>query len=576
MNAIFGVTNKPMNSTSRRMTDTTTLTVKLKERCSKHNPIFIVEGLNKTRRYNYVNWNNSYYYIDDVIFVTNDIQEVHCRLDPMSTFRDQMKYVTGMAVYADEAHWADTIDDIRFCPDTIVHSVCGHARANTGDTFWNWSMTNSTVILDVIQTLGTDSGFKRYVLSVATYRQALMFLNSSALDDAVYEFSTGGSTYQNLLSQAGKDLANIIGSFGGGTWQDCITRALWVPIDISYWGTGGWKTEIMIGGCRVPTNGGAKLIEDTVRMQKSHIFLNKSDLYGTSIMEDLKFLRNPRWVSIQVRTPGGTQTINNPILREDSTWPLNMNTNIDTVSGNWNMTITTEPLQAGASGYYKNSQILARFEGNCSVDLTYWANNRGNLGTMVVNTSSKIIPAVFGGGSFDTEVSSVTTHNKNVITEDNSQVWSSGSVTKNIAKLDRGTITTNENSVTTGKKGTALPSIQNGIAEFSCNGNQIANYNFANFTQDDNVLAMGASFYTICWGPNSFINDADPYEAYKDYCDLYGYPCNQVLLLDDVTHHSYVQFSNAIMHVCEGATEDDIKTINFYLNDGFIWDILEV
>lgn len=570
MNATFGITSKSMNSTARGMSDTVTMDVKLVEPCSKHNPIFIVKGLNKTKRYNYVSWNDSYYWIDNVVYVTNDIQNVICRLDPMATFRDAIAGVQGVAIYADEGHWDEELDDIRFSPDTLVHTCVSMAQANTGDTFWNWDFTNSTIVLDVVQTLGADAGFKRYVMSVATFRTTLLDLNASVLDAAADEFNgTGGYNWQAIKTQAGQDLANILGSFGGGTWQDCIIKATWVPIDIAFWGKGGWKTEIMIGAVRARTTGGAKLVNEIAVNTKSKILLTKEATVGTTKMEDLQFLRNPRWLSIQVHTPAGVQVINDPILREESAWPLNMNTQINPLTGDWNMTITTNNAIAG--NYPKNTNILARFSGSCGVDMTYWMSNKGNLGSMVTGTASKIIPAVFSGGSFDTEVSSVTTHNKNVITEDNSQVWSSGSITKNIAKLDRGIITTNENSVTTGKKGTVMPSIPNGMNQFQSNGNNIIEYGFANWTDDDNRLRLGAAFYTQCWGPNSFVNDADPYEAYKDYCDEYGYPCNKYLQVDDCTNDAYIQFSNAFIHACPGATEDDMKTINFYLNDGFIW-----
>ena len=328
----------------------------------------------------------------------------------------------------------------------------------------------------------------------------------------------------------------------------------------------------MIGGCTIPVTAGAKQITDVAQNIKSHKFLQKSTLLGTSVMDDLQFLRNPRWLSIQVHTPSGVQVINDPILREDTAWPLNMNTQINPLTGDWTMTITTNNTSQ-IGGYYKDTNILARFSGSCGIDMTYWMSNKGNLATFTLNGASKIIRAIALGDISTTEVSSVTTNDITDTSSIEPQRTAAGNLSSRNNYLDTHTdkSTTTSHQVTTGKKGTVMPSIPNGMCQFEANGNNIIEYAFSNWAADDNACKLGAAFYVQCWSPNSFVTDADPYEAYKDYCDEYGYPCNKYLQVDDCDNDAYIQFSNAFIHACPGATEDDMKTINFYLNDGFIW-----
>lgn len=575
MNATFGVTPKTMNSTWRQMSSTITLNVKLKEKCSRHDPVFIVEGLNKLTRYNYCNWESGWYWIDDLVYVTNDIQEVHCRLDPMATFRDDIANVNGICVYGDADHWNDLMDDIRFGPDDLLSAHGGYKPIDMGTNFWAWDLSNSTVMLDVIETT-PNSGFKKYALSYYQFQQLMYSLNTSTLDQACADVKAGHGAWSAITTQGAQDIATLISALGGSaSWQECILGATWLPFNFAhvYNDAGNPQvTEIRIGAVKVPLTGnGCYQVKYPVKAVGGHQYINKSDAF-ISLLDDLRFVRNPRWLSVQLKTPGGIQVINDAILREDATWPLNINTDVDVVSGKWNMTITTN-----LGDTPKNGVVLAKFSGDMSMDLTQWLSNKGTGTEWVSNAMAKIIPAVLTNGA-STVVDSVTTNDISTTDTSIPAYSAKGNPTGhyNMSTTTSDKSVTNTRSVTTGKKANPMSSIPTGMREFGAAGNHIIDY-YCNNTDHNNGSgpALGISYLVLLWGPNSFIRDADPYEAYLDFCDDYGYPCNAYLQINDIADKSYVQMTDTFIQYIPGATEDDKKIINFFLNDGFIWERIE-
>lgn len=75
---------KRKNST-KRPSGGATVNVKLKENTSLENPVFIVKGLANA---NYCEYLGNYYFVEDVVFVTNEIVELHCSMDALATNRD--------------------------------------------------------------------------------------------------------------------------------------------------------------------------------------------------------------------------------------------------------------------------------------------------------------------------------------------------------------------------------------------------------------------------------------------------------------------------------------------------------
>ena len=62
--------------------------VLLKEDCSLMKPRFLMTGPNIDT--NYVKWAGRYYYVSDIIYHSNDIQELVCELDSLATFKTEI------------------------------------------------------------------------------------------------------------------------------------------------------------------------------------------------------------------------------------------------------------------------------------------------------------------------------------------------------------------------------------------------------------------------------------------------------------------------------------------------------
>lgn len=89
--------SKRKNSTKRPATTGTDITVVLKENTSREHPSFQLTGYNYTM--NYVLAFGNYYYVEDIISLSNGISEIVCTLDPMATAKAEIGAVTALVEY---------------------------------------------------------------------------------------------------------------------------------------------------------------------------------------------------------------------------------------------------------------------------------------------------------------------------------------------------------------------------------------------------------------------------------------------------------------------------------------------
>lgn len=79
--------SKRHNSTLRPSTNADdTITVRLKENTSKENPVFILQNPSFPQ-WNYAQWDDHYYFIDDIVSISNGVYEVHCSQDLLATYK---------------------------------------------------------------------------------------------------------------------------------------------------------------------------------------------------------------------------------------------------------------------------------------------------------------------------------------------------------------------------------------------------------------------------------------------------------------------------------------------------------
>lgn len=80
--------SKRENST-KRPTEGTEKSIALKNGTSIINPTFVLSGV-PNMNWNYVKWEDNYYYIIDIILSHNTVWEIDCRLDVLATFKTEI------------------------------------------------------------------------------------------------------------------------------------------------------------------------------------------------------------------------------------------------------------------------------------------------------------------------------------------------------------------------------------------------------------------------------------------------------------------------------------------------------
>ena len=91
---------KRINSTKQpSLADGLKVDVVLKRPTTEYAPVFVLSGVS-TFSYNYVSWGGRYYFIEEVTVVSNDIDEVRCKLDVMATFKSEIGSTSAFVEYS--------------------------------------------------------------------------------------------------------------------------------------------------------------------------------------------------------------------------------------------------------------------------------------------------------------------------------------------------------------------------------------------------------------------------------------------------------------------------------------------
>lgn len=541
MNATFGVTKKRMNSTSSTMTDTTTLDVKLKEPCSMHSPVFIVQGLNKTRYYNYVSWNGKYFYINDQIYKTNDIQEVHCSLDPLSTYKSAIMDTYAFVNYGDSAHRTAYIDDIRFGPDhKNIDSVDRQGVVNIGLDNAHW-----TIIMSVNAcTSLAYNGVLTYAMTPSTFTTVLNAFSNTVITDA--QSWTVGDFFemiQNIFIKI---------ALGGGQAVENIRSIIAVPFQYSSYANNEVKletNEVGMGPYRVQLNNSTVKILEPVfaRTGQSTIYLKRP---LTSLGNP--WLNSPKYCSVQIGHPCGFTEINDVALIEQNMCYIYWS--VCPITGDYSIKITTGN---------KEDETLSEISGNVSIDLAFLTNGNKTMGEAIIGTEAKILGAALGMGSVTPKTKAVTTTQTGAY-DTTSYSTDGGSATERTKHSTGDTKTKVEYDTTdSGIGGSFRVGSFNPSAASGSLGHGAAS---AFLATSGKAIYYNVEYYL----PSIF--DAKDSVEYDAYCDEYGYPVGRYMRVGD--NSGYVECVGASVGTgstgIPNATLAEISTINNYLNSGII------
>ena len=377
----IGNTTKKLNSTSQSFSGTQ-LSCKLKNPTSLHDPVFEVQGLTDGSFYNYASYGSRYYWVDDVIQITNAISEVHCHLDPLATFKSAITGTSALVIYGDSTNWSKLIDDTRLQPEmryatqTIGNAnMFGLTPNNTGCVAMTFTSTTSVDWMTQASSLA-GTGVHTALMSVEEMRKCIGDLTG---------FDPGqGITGSGLLEML-EAFGRVIQSLGGGSIADYIQRIIWLPFKLSdiVSATGAtYRLGMFIGGVLADQCNWYDVNPGNIYSHDGNFTIDWSTLTSGN-----DFLKNERWISMQVYTPGGYQEIPAYCFKYANT--LYYRTTFSITDGSWNMRLSADS---------NMHETLTTFSGNISVDLLGTVNLGNDFTGQIADMGASFVGGAVGMG----------------------------------------------------------------------------------------------------------------------------------------------------------------------------------
>lgn len=100
---------KRYNSTKRPTCNGAVYNVQLKDATSIYTPVFTVTNFGT--EYNYIQWNNRYYYVTDVEIIRNNIYNLTCQIDFLRSFYDNIANTTAFIDFSTSDYNTQIIDN---------------------------------------------------------------------------------------------------------------------------------------------------------------------------------------------------------------------------------------------------------------------------------------------------------------------------------------------------------------------------------------------------------------------------------------------------------------------------------
>lgn len=537
----IGNTDKRINSTKQTFTSAASLSCRIKEPTGMSNPVFVVSGLTKGNLYNYCSFEGRYYWIDNIKYLTNNVQEVYCHLDPLATYKSSIQNTSAMVVYGDSSNWNQLVDDVRFQPE-----VFNASEAKMADIFPFNCSSSGCIVMTFTQTASVDwMQPSIHVLSNCGIHTAIMSWDQfrTCLGDLV----TFGNTVPSptVVTGIGEACMEIIQAFarsmestGGASLMDNIKRCIWLPFDLADLiskTNATLRQGLMLGGV---------LSNNTVWYETSNtaVFMKDGTLAPDidTITDNIKFLRNKRFTSVQLVTPGGYAQIPNDIFLYPSASgnDYHYKAAVCVADGSW-------ALKLSANNMHRDT--LASFSGNLGVNL---------MGTIYdgPTTSSRVGDAITG----------VTKLALTMATGSALGAAASGAGVESYGSLAAfNEYSADEGSVKTLASGIAGMIPRTGLNASAPSGD-FGGSACSLFLGGTGSTADPGKVYlaTKNYAPKMIVDDPT---SYASYCNIYGYPVNKFMSLSGVS--GYVQCAGASV-AATGASEASKSTINSYLNSG--------
>ena len=187
--------SKRANSTAVPSGTGTTITVRLKDATSKFYPTFELAGAFPA--YSYIKWDSRYYFVDDIIQVSNGIYDIKCSVDVMGTWKSEI-LATNTFVNRSASTFNTMIKD----PEV------GNTQNIVNNSWVDTSMSSflSGTGCYILRVAGGNSnsigGVATYILSKGEVSGVLNFMVSNDVFDAAWDsvVKTIFNPFQYILS----------------------------------------------------------------------------------------------------------------------------------------------------------------------------------------------------------------------------------------------------------------------------------------------------------------------------------------------------------------------------------------
>lgn len=168
--------SKRINSTKQPSNGTELSDVRLKENTSLENPVFILRK-GYSLSINYVYAFNAYYYVNDIISLTNELIEVHCSKDLLATYKTQILNTRAYVVYSSSSYNLDILD-------SRISMTTKTTQTNNTSVAFPYYSNNGYYIMTVI---GNSGGVTQKYAMLQTAVNHLAKAVGSVEDDTVLE-----------------------------------------------------------------------------------------------------------------------------------------------------------------------------------------------------------------------------------------------------------------------------------------------------------------------------------------------------------------------------------------------------
>lgn len=342
---------KRKNSTLRPTGGGTTINCYLKEDTDLINPHFILNLTSAPLSYTYCVWQSHYYFIDDIIFLTNNTFEMVCSIDALATYKSDIGSYTAF-VERSASNYDNMINDPYL---TASQTIVSTGQADTS----------------------VNLGLGCYIFSVFN-RYGINWYCTTNLGALVTLF--------NNMTYDSAGIFDIPMQWIAGTvnWSDWVGLAMWIPYNIADISTGVRQVAITCGYIQCDINNDVDIyrLKQDVKIE-TPISLS----LPTNYYDDFR-KANDAFSSYTLYLPA-VGTVQLPAIYTVNN-DLSLTLCIDFFSGSANYLLWSGPAN--------NRQIIAQYNGQIGVEIPMSSSSGNSNASNILTSALNVAAAYYTGG----------------------------------------------------------------------------------------------------------------------------------------------------------------------------------